>query len=197
MIYLGTSSNWSFTRRLLSMTHEFVYQTTVPNTTLLFDGEAYDLSWSDRRTAADLETPSLPTLDYAIYLINAVKFHCGQTFHLFDEASFMDSLYDFYSDPTHKIAEADLWYIHFLIILAFGKAFTTQRSQGKKPPGTDFFVKAVQLLPNTIVLEKRPLMSTELLCCISLYLQCLDYRDAAHIYVSTKHQAPDYCPKIS
>ncbi|KKY17636.1 putative zn 2cys6 transcription factor [Diplodia seriata] len=181
--YLGTSSNWSFTRRLLSMTHEFVYQTTVPNTTLLFDGEAYDLSWSDRRTAADLETPSLPTLDYAIYLINAVKFHCGQTFHLFDEASFMDSLYDFYSDPTHKIAEADLWYIHFLIILAFGKAFTTQRSQGKKPPGTDFFVKAVQLLPNTIVLEKRPLMSTELLCCISLYLQCLDYRDAAHIYI--------------
>lgn len=181
--YLGTSSNWSFTRRLLSMTHEYVHQTTVPTTALLFDGAAYDLNWNDRRTAADLDTPSLPTLDYAIYLINAVKFHCGQMFHLFDEASFMDSLYDFYSDPTHRIAEADLWYIHFLIILAFGKAFTTQRNQGKKPPGSDFFVKAVQLLPNTIVLERRPLISTEIICCISLYLQCLDYRDAAHIYI--------------
>lgn len=182
-VYLGTSSNWSFTRRLLTMTHEYVHQTTVPTTALLFDGAAYDLNWNDRRTAADLDTPSLPTLDYAIYLINAVKFHCGQMFHLFDEASFMDSLYDFYSDPTHRIAEADLWYIHFLIILAFGKAFTTQRNQGKKPPGSDFFVKAVQLLPNTIVLERRPLISTEIICCISLYLQCLDYRDAAHIYV--------------
>ncbi|KAF9639249.1 hypothetical protein BFW01_g11055 [Lasiodiplodia theobromae] len=181
--YLGTSSNWSFTRRLLCMTHQYVHQTCVPNTTLLFDGAAYDLNWNDRRTAADLETPSLPTLDYAIYLINAVKFHCGQMFHLFDEMSFMDSLYDFYSDPTHKIAEADLWYIHFLIILAFGKAFTTQRNQGKRPPGTDYFVKAVQLLPNTIVLERRPLVSTEILCSISLYLQCLDYRDAAHNYI--------------
>ncbi|OJD37902.1 zn 2cys6 transcription factor [Diplodia corticola] len=181
--YLGTSSNWSFTRRLLSMTHEFIYQTTVPSTTLLFDGAAYDLNWSDRRTAAHLETPLLPTLDYAIYLINAVKFHCGQTFHLFDEASFMESLYDFYSDPNHSIAEAHLWYIHFLIILAFGKAFTTQRSQGKRPPGTDFFAKAVQMLPSTILLERQPLMSTEILCCISLYLQCLDYRDAAHNYI--------------
>ncbi|EKG14254.1 hypothetical protein MPH_08544 [Macrophomina phaseolina MS6] len=181
--YLGTSSNWSFTRKLLSMTYEYVHQSNIPTTTLLFDGSAYDLKLDDRRSAADLDAPSLPTLDYAIYLINAVKFHCGQMFHLFDEASFMGNLYDFYADPAHNVTAMDFWYIHFLLILAFGKAFTTQSRQGKKPPGTDFFVKAVQLLPNTILLERQPLISTEILCCISLYLQCLDYRDAAHNYI--------------
>ncbi|KAL1623553.1 hypothetical protein SLS56_008257 [Neofusicoccum ribis] len=150
---------------------------------MLFDGFAYDLKWDGYRTAPGLDTPALPTLDYAIFLINAVKFHCSQTFHLFDEESFMRCLYDFYSDPTPRIAAADLWYIHFLAILAFGKAFTTRKANGNTPPGADFFLKAIQLLPEMNALVRQPLLSAEILCCIALYFQCLDYRHAAHNYI--------------
>ncbi|KAF2143961.1 uncharacterized protein K452DRAFT_150693 [Aplosporella prunicola CBS 121167] len=183
VFYLGTSSNWSFTRRALSMTHEHIHQTPIPTASLLFDGSAYDLQWDGHRTTSGPDTPALPTLDHTIYLINAVKFHCGQMFHLFDEESFMARVYDFYLDPSPYVAAVDPWYVHFLVILAFGKAFVGKRNPDKRPPGTDFFVKALQLLPEMSVLGREPLMSTEILCCIALYFQCLDFRHAAHNYI--------------
>lgn len=150
---------------------------------MLFDGYAYDLGWDGHRNPMGQDTTALPTLDYAIYLINAVKFHCGQMFHLFDEESFMGHLYDFYSNGNNAISPTDLWYIHFLVIIAFGKAFTAAKNQAKRPSGADFFIKAIQLLPDISALMREPIMSTELLCCVSLYFQCLDFRHVAHDYV--------------
>ncbi|KAI5465278.1 hypothetical protein BGZ63DRAFT_500398 [Mariannaea sp. PMI_226] len=181
--YLGTSSNWSFSRRVLSLAHEHVYNSPVSTSNLLFDGSAYDLGWDGSRNLPNLETPSLPNLDHAIYLINTVKFHCSQVFHLFDEDSFMKYLYEFYTEPTLQMNTGGLKYIHLLIILAFGKALVGNNCQGKRPPGSEYFVKALQLLPSIHVLFAKPILATEILCCIALYFQCLDFRHSAHNFI--------------
>ncbi|KAL0783327.1 hypothetical protein CaCOL14_001233 [Colletotrichum acutatum] len=183
LFYLGTSSNWSFTRRVLNITHQYVHKTPLPSNALLFDGTTYALDWDGYRASEAPEMPALPTQDYAIYLVNAVKFHCGQMFHLFDEETFMKSLYSFYSDPNPRPDPTDPWFIHFLLILSFGKAFTTKTNRGSRPPGHDFFVKAMQLLPDFSVLLKNHVLSTEIMCCIALYTQCIDFRHCSYNYI--------------
>ncbi|KAF4916364.1 putative transcriptional regulatory protein [Colletotrichum viniferum] len=183
IFYLGTSSNWSFTRRVLNITHQYINKTPLPTSALIFDAAAYTLDWDGYRIGEGPEMPALPTQDYAIYLVNAVKFHCSQMFHLFDEESFMKSLYHFYSDPNPRADPTDLWFIHFLLILAFGKAFTTKANRSRKPPGHDYFIKAVQLLPDLSVMLKQAALSAEILCSLALYMQCVDFRHASHNFI--------------
>ncbi|KAJ5376902.1 hypothetical protein N7509_013788 [Penicillium cosmopolitanum] len=181
--YLGTSSNWSFARRVLSLTHEHIYQEALPTGALIFDGATYDLGWDGlRRSHSTAEPPAVPTYDHAMYLINVVKFRCGQLYHLFDESEFMANLQEFYSEPKPN-ATTGLWYVHFLLILAFGKGFVKHKVQGNRPPGADYFVKALEMLPDVIVLHEAPIESTEVMCCIALYLQALDCRSSAHNYI--------------
>ncbi|KAM0553232.1 hypothetical protein ACHAPJ_007520 [Fusarium lateritium] len=182
--YLGTSSNWSFSRRVLSLTHEYIHQSPIAADNLLFDGSAYDLGWDGSRITPAPDPPIMPSLDHAVFLTNTVKFHCGQLFHLFDEETFMSYLHEFYSDPTAYIAAADLRYIHLLLVLAFGKAFAENNNyQAKRPPGADYFVTALRLLPSIHILVYEPLISTEILCCIALYFQSLDYRHSSHGFI--------------
>lgn len=165
------------------MTHEHVYQAPLPASALLFDGSAYDLNWDGSRGSAVPDPPTIPSLDYATYLLNAVKFHCGQMFHLFDEGDFEIRLHRFYSDTAERDEDTSLWYIHFLLILAFGKTFILPKSARRRPPGADFFVRATQLLPDVTALCRDPIVATEILCCIALYLQSIDHRNSAHIFV--------------
>lgn len=154
---------------------------------LFFEGATYDLGWDGSRTSASVDTSGLPTADFAIFLINAVKFHCGRLFHMFDEATFMHYFSVYYEDPGNEKNYPRLWYIHFLLILAFGKAFIVRGAKGKRPPGADLFVQAMQLLPDIICLYQCAMQSIEILCCAALYLQCLDMRSAAYNYVSARH----------
>lgn len=182
-VYLGTSSNWSYARRILSMTYEHLYNSPLPTESLLFDGLTYDLGWDGSRSTVDREVLIVPTIDYSIHLINAVKFHAGQLFHLFDEATFMNGLYAFYENPQQHTKSPTLWYIHYLVIVALGKALVVHRNRGTRPPGCEFFTKALQLLPDFTVLSRDPVNAAEILCCIALYLQSLDFRHSAHNYV--------------
>lgn len=170
------------------MTHHHVYQRAVPSPGLIFDSETYDLDFEADLLGSGAASLSVPTLDYAIHLINVVKFHCCQLFHLFEEGEFMGILHEFYAQtpqvPQAPIKES-LWYVHFLLLVAFGKAFVSKSSQGRQPPGAEFFIRAMQILPNMVVLSRDPIQATEVLCCIALYLQCLDHRISAYNFVST------------
>ncbi|KZL76341.1 Zn(II)2Cys6 transcription factor [Colletotrichum tofieldiae] len=182
--FLGSSSNWSFSRQVLSVTHEHVCQSPLPTNSLLFDGCAYDLGWDGSRTTQTLDNRLIPSYDYAIFLINAVKFHCGQMFHLFEEDEFMGHMQTFYSKSSTDRAEEDsLWYIHFLVVLAFGKSLIQRKNQGKRPAGAEFFVRALQLLPDVTALCKEPILSAEILCSMAWYYQALDFRHAAHNFI--------------
>ncbi|ETS74720.1 hypothetical protein PFICI_13204 [Pestalotiopsis fici W106-1] len=180
-LYLGTSSNWSFTQKTLNMVYEHVFHENMPLIDRVFEGQSYDLGWSGK-PAQSLTPPALPDIDHAIHLIDTVKFYCGQMFHLFDHDTFMPALHEFYKQPGSASLD-ELWYIHLLLILAFGKAFKNKRRQGKCPAGAEFFVNALQRLPHMIMLWRYPLQAVEILTCIALYLQCIDYRIAAHNYI--------------
>ena len=187
-VYLGTSSNWSFTRRVLSLAHQHLYQDSLPTESLIFDETTYELGWDGLRTTPGVDFPVVPTRDHTMYLINAVKFRCGQLYHLFEEDDFMNSLQQFYSGDGQSMANS-LWYIHFLLILAFGKGFVQPKAQGRKPPGVSYFVKALQLLPDPTALYRDPMLGTEILCCIALYYQCVDFRTSAHNYVRVSNSS--------
>ena len=118
-VYLGTSSNWSFHGQILNLVHEHTRKSPLPSADLLFDGSAYDLPWDGTRSLPDSTSPVIPSIDYAIFLINAVKFHCAQLVHLFDEDEFMANMHAFYSNSETGAWKESMWYIHFLIILAF------------------------------------------------------------------------------
>jgi proline utilization trans-activator len=183
LVYLGTSSNWSFHGQILNLVHLHIRKSPLPGADLLFDGSAYDLPWDGSRSVPDSSTPIIPSIDYAIFLINAVKFHCAQLVHLFDEEEFTANLHAFYSNSETGGWKESLWYIHFLLVIAFGKTFVQHKHHAPRPPGADFFVQALQLLPDTNRLCREPVTAVEILCCISLYLQALDSRSAAHVTI--------------
>lgn len=145
----------------------------------MFDSKVYILDWSN-----DSDQPVLPNIDYAIHLVNIVKFHCAPMFHLFDEEVFLDGLHAHYKEEQSAGLAQRLWFIHFMLILAFGKALTTKPNKGSQPPGASFFVHAIHLLPNMTVLWDEPVQAAEILCCIALYLHCIEHRGSAYNYVS-------------
>ena len=132
----------------------------------------------------EFDEDTLPTSDFALFLINAVKFHCGQLFHLFDEQDFMRN-FSKYHDREHRGDCSDLWHIHYLLILALGKAFVVRVGQDRRPPGANLYVQAMKSLPDTTYLCNDPISSIEILCCAALYLQCLDMRATAYSLVSS------------
>ena len=151
----------------------------------LIESDVYTLSWNIRPPHEKPDVTGLPSLDYAIYLFHTFKFHLGQTYRLFDEVEFVNQIRDFYSDAQSKAEENRLWYVKFLLILAFGTAFNaSQRVQSKEPPGAKFFVRAMGLMPDHTALWKDSLLAIEVLAMVGLYLYSIDERESAHVYVS-------------
>ncbi|CVL06503.1 uncharacterized protein FPRN_05211 [Fusarium proliferatum] len=69
----------------------------------------------------------LPSLDYALYLTNTVKFHIVQTHHLFDEQRLMPALHSLYNDgPPLMTAGKRMWYVQYFLIMALGKGLLTR-----------------------------------------------------------------------
>lgn len=152
----------------------------VPTEGLHFEGMVYDLDWQILQQSTESPTHLLPSADYAVYLINAVKFHCGQMFHLFDDADFMQHFATFHAENSNVDRVPRLWYIHYLLIIAFGKAFVARTVQGGRPPGADLFLQAMRHLPEITFFATDPLECVEILICSALYLQCLDFRSVAY-----------------
>jgi hypothetical protein len=151
----------------------------------LIEDDVYTLSWNIRPPHEKPDVTGLPSLDHGIYLFHTFKFHLGQTYRLFDEVEFVNQIRDFYSDAQSRAEENRLWYVKFLLILAFGTAFhSSQRMPSNEPPGSKFFVRAMGLMPDHTALWKDSLFAIEILAMVGLYLYSIDERESAHVYVS-------------
>lgn len=169
------------------MAHEAMTGTKLPPDELFFDGNVYDFKWDGDRTSCSQEDFSLsylPTQDFAIYLINSVKFRCCQLFYLFDEDTFMKHFALFYEKSPDDPGISRLWYVHYLLLLAFGKAVVVQSSKSQKPPGVELFIQAMKRMPDFTFFECDTIEKVQVLCCTALYLQCVTSRSAAYRFVS-------------
>ncbi|RYC84953.1 hypothetical protein BFJ63_vAg12205 [Fusarium oxysporum f. sp. narcissi] len=180
-IWLAPWSTWSFTLRLMLMLGDKLQPGGLNIPPQLIEEDVYKLSWTQLEKA---DVSGLPSLDYAIYLFHTFKFHLGQTYRLFDEVEFVNQIRDFYSDAQSKAEENRLWYVKFLLILAFGTAFlSSQPLPSKEPPGAKFFVRAMGLMPDHTALWKDSLFAIEVLAMVGLYLYSIDERESAHVYL--------------
>ncbi|KAG8355245.1 hypothetical protein FVEN_g6868 [Fusarium venenatum] len=183
-IWLAPWSTWSFTLRLMLMLGDKLQPGGDMIPPQLIEDDVYTLSWNIRPPHEKPDVTGLPSLDYAIYLFHTFKFHLGQTYRLFDEVEFVNQIRDFYSDAQTKAEENRLWYVKFLLILAFGTAFhSSQWMPSTEPPGSKFFVRAMGLMPDHTALWKDSLLAIEVLAMGGLYLYSIDQRESAHVYL--------------
>lgn len=163
----------------------YLPQQNTPATPLNLDGAAYRLTWTRRPIDESPDLSGLPSLDYALYLYNTVKFHLGQLFRLIDEEHFLSNLNAFYQSIPTGASASRLWYVQYLLVLAFGKAFLVAGTASSTPVGSHFAARALSLLPEFPDIHGEDILEIEVLCLAALYLQSIDMRIAAFQYVST------------
>ncbi|KEY82921.1 transcription factor C6 [Aspergillus fumigatus] len=183
-LLLGPTSTWSFSRRVLSTIQTRLSPTCTKSIPLAVDGDAYQIYW---RQASSEEVPDrsgLPSRDQAIYMLNTVCFHFGHLYQPFDEEDFTRNLDEFYCNASAKVQESRLWYVQFLVVLAFGEALLAPvRRASNTASWTKYFSRAMSLLPDTTALWQDPLLAIEVLALIALYLHSVDMRDSAYCYI--------------
>lgn len=167
---------------------------SVSNSPIFLTDDVYDIKWSPIPAATAIDIGGLPSLDYALYMVDTVKFHLGPTYRCFDNKTFQEHIREFYfGDPAKKAEEQRLWFVQFLMVLAFGKAFLSQSVSSDEPPGAKFFIRAMSLLPDITMLWKDGLLAIEVLAMAGLYLYCIDRRESAHVYVSLQNERSSVC----
>ncbi|EON70068.1 hypothetical protein W97_09334 [Coniosporium apollinis CBS 100218] len=181
--YLGHSSTWSFSRQVLHMAHQSPHSSHSFEPSMHVEGEVYRVDAGNSPTFSSADTAGIPSADIALYHLQNVKFRTRPLYHLFDEADFTFNLHHFYESPLAFAQARPLWYIHYLLIMAFGKAFIAQPQAANGLAGLTLFERALRLLPDVTYLVRDRVESTEILCCIALYLESIDHRSAAHVYI--------------
>lgn len=137
-----------------------------------------------RQAGTLIDIESLPSLDYAIYLTNTVKFHIAQTYHIFEESHFMRGLLSLYNDgPPPLTSDNRMWYIQYFLVMAMGKGLLTRGMSKAGSPGSEYFLRAMELFPDASGLYQDPILSIEVCCGLALYLQAVDHRNSAYVYV--------------
>ncbi|KAH7054394.1 Zn(II)2Cys6 transcription factor [Macrophomina phaseolina] len=181
-IWLSPWSPWSFTVRLTLMMTEKLHL-DMPNSPPVYsDGETYPLQWRPCSEDTPPDITGLPSKDHALYLFNAVKFHLSYRF--FDDGEFIKNVNDFYHGKAQeKATESRLWFVQFLIVLAFGNAFLSKSKNPREPPGAKYFVRAMSLMPEHSSVWKGSLLAVEVHILAGLYLYSIDHREAAHVYL--------------
>lgn len=185
IVWLAPSSLWSLTARLKVMITEKLQIQPPDSGPGFLEGDTYALQW---RSAVPTDPPDisgLPSMDQALYLFTTVKFHLGQIYRFFDdEEASVSHVQEFYhGNAAAKASKCRLWFVQFLLVLAFGNAFLSRSRHTRDPPGSKFFVRVRSLMPDHASLWEDSLLAIEVLAMTGLYLYSIDYRESAHVYV--------------
>ncbi|KAL4798552.1 hypothetical protein BDV19DRAFT_356470 [Aspergillus venezuelensis] len=189
-IWLAPSSPWSLTRRLIvMMTDKFDQSSAHDLPPPYLDGDIYPLSWNSITPLgkSPIDTSDLPSLDYALYLFNIVRFRLGQGYRFFETGLFITRMNRFYATrPDESATEPRFWFVQFLMVLALGNAFLARPRNQRDPPGSKYFNRAMAAMPPFTSTGKDSLLAIEALALVSLYLYAIDHREAAHVHVGFK-----------
>ncbi|KAI0914528.1 fungal-specific transcription factor domain-containing protein [Ustulina deusta] len=182
--FLGPTSTWSYTQQVKILIRKHLKNPDLPEAPLNPEGPAFILEWPSTGTIGPLSLNVLPSLDFALYLATTVKFHLGQLYHIFHEETFIAGLHKFYEQGPYAepLPDNRLWYVQYLLIMAFGHALLSGYV-GRRPAGSELVSRAIELMPDAFGLNQNPVLATEVLCCLALYLQSIDHRTGAFLYI--------------
>ncbi|KAJ0414775.1 hypothetical protein BJY00DRAFT_305383 [Aspergillus carlsbadensis] len=182
--WLAPTSTWSFTARLKLMIAKKLHVESHYSGPELFDGDLYPIQWQPVRPNTHPDITNLPSIDHALYLFNTVKFHLGHNHLLIDETQFVENVHTFYyGDSIKQATECRLWFVQFLLVLAFGNAFLLPSKNASDPPGAKFFLRAMSLMPDHTALSRGGFLAIEVLSLTGLYLYSIDHRASANVYI--------------
>lgn len=119
-------------------------------------------------------------------LYNTVKFRLGELFGIVDEKNFLRIFEEFHRNPLETAQTHLLWFIKYLMVIAFGKALISYPNPtALSPSGSDLAARALSLLPDVAFLQdERPaLLAIEVCALVALYFQSVDMRSPAYQYV--------------
>lgn len=185
-VWLAPTSAWSLTARLIvMMTEKLNLSPAINAPNFYLDGDIYPFSWNRSTASEPPDISGLPSMNYALYLFNIVKFHLGQICRFFDEESFISHMHKFYANTTPEEAtKPRFWFVQFLLVLALGNAFCSRPRNLSGPPGSKFFARAMSVMPSGTATGKDSLLAIETLALAGVYLYSIDHREAAHVHVS-------------
>ena len=187
-VFLGHTSTWAFCRHAFGLLEDAACSPDTDRAPLNLDGTAFRLHWQPKSKVDPSDLLQLPPVDHAIFLFNTVKFRFGELFTIVDETLFFQKFDEFHKDPLETAQTHVLWFVEYLIILAFGKAFASSSPTRKNnaPSGREFAARALSLPPDIAFLQdERPAMlAIEVLTLIALYFRSIDMRSPAYQYVS-------------
>lgn len=127
--------------------------------------------------------PVLPTIEFAKRLFWVQYSYIGTIFSLIHPRQFEERLLFVYNQPTDfSRPENCLIYCQTLLVIAFGLMYSLNQWSGDDgPPGFKYFKHALQFLPD--IHEQGSIFFVEVLCYVAYFMQNLNRRDAAFIYV--------------
>ncbi|KAI2795312.1 hypothetical protein POX_a01918 [Penicillium oxalicum] len=127
--------------------------------------------------------PVLPTIEFAKRLFWVQYSYIGTIFSLIHPRQFEERLLFVYNQPTDfSRPENCLIYCQTLLVIAFGLMYSLNQWSGDDgPPGFKYFKHALQFLPD--IHEQGSIFFVEVLCYVAYFMQNLNRRDAAFIYI--------------
>lgn len=142
----------------------------------------YDDPSSLRRPVAGA-LPQLPPFEFAKRLFWVQYAYIGTIFSLINPREFEDRLgFVYHQPPDFSHRETCLVYCQALLVIAFGLMYSVNQWSGDDgPPGFKYFKHALRFLPD--IHEEGSIFFVEVLCYVAYYMQNLNRRDAAFLYV--------------
>lgn len=177
----GHSSAWAFSRRVRMMMGNQLEDFRLHDEIPIRDG-AYGTPWKQRNLClAGLE---LPTVEYAEYLVNTTWFATCSLYYLFDKKTVLSNVERFYAEGPHTAEKhTELWHIQLILIFAFGISILAKDVGSSGPRGTEYFARAMEVIPDGHRLAMNAVTSVEVLSLVALFMQSIDMRFGAQQYV--------------
>ncbi|CAI6091493.1 unnamed protein product [Clonostachys chloroleuca] len=141
------------------------------------------MQWTPLGPNEEVDISNLPHRDHALFLIGAAKFYLNNYLGLIDEPEFTKGVYDLYERPASKANSSRTWYAHFLLVLAYGKAYS-KGNNSRGPPGSQYALRAMTMLPDMSGLYADPVLAVQTLTLASMWFQSVDMRIAAYYHIS-------------
>lgn len=125
----------------------------------------------------------LPSEEIAFELLEAIMLYFYEPQHLFDARDVSDRISGLFENQQEQLQTPNIWTLQTLLVLAVGRLLRGESDVAGKPPGSQFFSFVERNLPSPTELRKQGLAGIEVLVLMVIYLQNIDHKNDASIYV--------------